>query len=55
MPQNSGNSSTKTVNSKAEPGLFVSEVREFDDLDLVSIFGKYFYWLWIRKHNSFDQ
>ena len=55
MPQNFGDSSTKTVNSKAEPDLFASEVREFDDLDLVSIFAKYFYWLWIRKHNSFDQ
>ena len=57
MPQNFGDSSTKTVSlsSKEEPHLFASEVRKFDDLDLVSIFAKYFYWLWIREHNSFDQ
>ena len=55
MPQNFGDSSTKTVNLKVEPDLFASEVREFGDLDLVSIFAKYYYWLWIRKHNSFDQ
>ena len=54
ISQNFGDSSTKTVISKAEPDLFASEVRGFDDLDLVSIFAKYFYWLWIRKHNSFD-
>ena len=56
MPQNFGDSSTKTVSlsSKEEPHLFASEVRKFDDLDLVSIFAKYFYWLWIRKHNSCD-
>ena len=54
MPQNFVDSSTKTE-FKAEPDLFASEVREFNDLDLGSIFAKYFYWLWIRKHSSFDQ
>ena len=42
MPQKFTDSSTKKVNLKAKAGLFASEVREFDDLDIVlSIFIGY--------------